>query len=106
MPISVRPGSVSLGPGRTQDFSAVTADGAPADVTWRVVPETAGRIEPGGRYTAPEQIPTAVDARVEATAGDEIVWATVRLVPGAAPVLAATRVGAGADGAAAGDGTA
>src|SRR5262249_4431584 len=98
--------SVSLGPGGTHDFSAVTAEGTPADVTWRVVPETAGRIELGGRYTAPEQIATAIDARVEATAGGEIASATVSLVPAAAAVLVAARVGAGADGVAGGDGAA
>ena len=95
--VTVSPGTVSLGTGQTQQFSATVAGSLNPNVSWSMSPAV-GTISRGGLYTAPATLnspqtvtvtaTSAADATNQATASVTITPpVTVSLTPTAATML-------------------
>ncbi|HTS46439.1 MAG TPA: hypothetical protein VMH05_00760 [Bryobacteraceae bacterium] len=82
--LTVSPGSISLGPSKTQQFSATSSGGlgggGPVSVTWSLNPAV-GSITAAGLYTAPSSISSQQNVSVTATGGGASSSATVTLTP-------------------------
>jgi hypothetical protein len=70
--VSISPGSASLNPGQTQQFTATVAGSSNRNVTWALTGDLTGpnygTINSSGLYTAPTTVPAAFVATVTATA--------------------------------------
>lgn len=64
--ISISPGTVTLAPGQTQQFSATVSGQPSTAVTWSISPGL-GSITPGGLYTTPASIAAQTTVTVTAT---------------------------------------
>jgi hypothetical protein len=81
--VSLSPASVTLLPGKTQQFTATVAGTANTAVTWSVSP-TVGTISSGGLYTAPATMGSAQTVTVTATSvvnTSKKATATVTITP-------------------------
>jgi hypothetical protein len=85
--VQVSPGTVSLGEGGKQQFTATVSNISNTAVTWSISP-AAGSISASGLYTAPANITSNQTVTVTATSvadGTASDSATVQLVPPQAP---------------------
>jgi RHS repeat-associated protein len=65
--VSVTPGSVTLGGGQTQQFTASVNNTSNAAVTWTFDPPGTGSFSAGGTYTAPASVTTQQTVTITAT---------------------------------------
>ena len=82
--IGVAPATATLGPGKSQAFSAFIPRQPAPPVKWTLTPPGVGSISTDGVYTAPATIPSPVEVTVTATtvaAPEKVGTATVKLVP-------------------------
>jgi hypothetical protein len=68
--IEISPGSVTLSPGESVDFSAKRKNGSNASARWTISPAI-GTISANGVYEAPAQVATAESLQVTATSLDD-----------------------------------
>jgi hypothetical protein len=84
--VNVKPGTINLNAGKTQQFTAAVSSSTNQNVTWSINPSV-GTISASGLYTAPASIAAAQTVTVTATsAADSTKFsaATIGLVPGSA----------------------
>ncbi|MBL8230291.1 MAG: hypothetical protein JNL98_17510 [Bryobacterales bacterium] len=82
--ISVSPGTVTLSPSQSQQFTAAVSGQTSTAVTWTISPPNIGAITPGGLYTAPASIAAQTTVTVTATSTEDtsrVATATVIVRP-------------------------
>ena len=93
--INVAPGSVTLAPSQTQQFTAAVSNASNNAVTWAMSPNV-GTLSPSGLYTAPSSVSSAQTVTVTATSVADTTKkasASVALTaPAASPVSNAVQV--------------
>ncbi len=89
--VSVSPGTATVLPGQTEQFTATVTNTANTAVTWSINPSGAGSIDSTGLYTAPTTITAAETVTVTATShADPGQWASASVTVSAGTITSVT----------------